>query len=609
MRAVFEYLKLTDKAPQTKVDALFHSAMKRNSDTVNPTNPYPVDQLKDLMHPFIEYKGVIELWLYLLSLVSTEPLIELLVSLKDKLVAYTLELSTDPLICLSQMQTFLQENADELSLIEIVGLNSKELVSLPKKIGLFVNLNALHLAGNNLRELPEEIAQLKQLKMLNLNNNHLVKLPEKIGELKALEYLSLSNNELCSLPLEMGHLSSLQYLSIENNLLKNLPETIGNLENLKFFYLYNNRISHFPAAIGGMQSLQILSAPNNLLIDLPDEIGKLHDLQALILDNNSLSKLPDTLADLKYFEELHVNNNQLGELPKLFTLIRLGCEGNFFTPEENSIFSVSHEQFQYVYNLLGDKKWKECIDGMYHSLGKDVFDLGLHGNEVEPGFLASMLKAFRFLSDNYSYRVDASFYLHLHKISCSHFDGANTQTSVGKEGIGIFRREWVYAMFPAETCAISKKAVNQFYELSRMVSTIFGSSFFLGDILIGSNVSPAGSWIVYNKMKNEQIEMVFNLFLSEFYADISTATSDDEKLLAIAKLIQHLEWLHPVEDGCGRTDTALLNFLLTKYGFNPVLLEYPYRSSCRSLAEWTQYIKQGMQNWQNVAANKLQANT
>jgi hypothetical protein len=502
------------------------------------------------------------------------------------------------------MQTFLKENADELALIEVLNLNGKNLISLPKEIGLFVNLKALDIAGNQLRELPSEISQLKQLTTLNAISNRLMKLPEEIKELTALKYLFLSNNTLCFLPLEIGDLSSLQQLWIENNQLLDLPKTIGNLNNLKLLYLYNNQITRFPDEIGRMQSLQILSAAKNLLVELPDAIGNLDDLQILTLDNNSLSILPDTLASLKNLRELYVNNNQLEELPKLLVLKYLGCEGNPFIPEGNGIAGIDEKEFQFFYNLLGDEKWKECIDGIYHSFGKNVFDLGLHRRETEPGFLASMLDVFQFLPDNYSRRVDASFYLDLHKVACSHFDGANTQTLIGQEKVGVFREESVKAILPSPHYSVSPEAMAAFSELNKVIATILGPSFCLGNIFISSWV-PLQWTIYYNQMTSEQIEIVFNLFLSEFYTEINTATNDDEKLIAIAKLIQHLEWLHPPKDGCGRTDTALLNFLLTKYGFNPVLLDYPYISTCRGLIEWTSWLKKGMEEWWKVAANKL----
>lgn len=41
---------------------------------------------------------------------------------------------------------------------------------------------------------------------------------------------------------------------------------------------------------------------------------------------------------------------------------------------------------------LNNDWWKQVIDGKYQNHGKDVFDLGLHGGEIEPGFLEGYVK-------------------------------------------------------------------------------------------------------------------------------------------------------------------------------------------------------------------------
>jgi hypothetical protein len=543
----FIHLAVKDKSSSAKVDALFHAAKIKDPNHINSVNPYSIEQLKGFMSPFIELKSTTLLWVVLLS---NGPL-----SLRQKMAS--IKLGQDPLIRLSQMQTFLRKNANELTFFKSLDLSNKGLVTLPKEIGLFVSLTELNLSGNQLQTLPEEIGQLKQLTILNVDNN-------RLGD---------------------------------------LPETIGNLNHLQCLYLYNNQISHFPKGIGGMQSLQILSAAKNRLIVLPDEIGSLKQLQILILDFNFLKTLPGTCIHLENLEELHVNNNQLLRLPVLPALRFLGCEGNLFVPSEGGVDSIDEERFNCIYQLIGNEKWKECIDGTYHNYGPDVFDLGLHGGAVEPGFLASMLHVFQFLPKNYHRRVDAAFYLDLHKVACSHFQGASTQTVIGQEKVGVFREEVANADFLAPYYAFTQDAINEFNALNIRLAQILGPSFSLGEIVIIS-LSPLTWRIHYKQMTSEQVAIVFNLFLSEFYADMQKASIEDDKLMAIAKFIQHLEWLHPPQDGCGRIDTALLNFLLTKYGFNPVILQFPYVSSCRGLVEWITWLRKGMDQWWDTVENQ-----
>ncbi len=69
------------------------------------------------------------------------------------------------------------------------------------------------------------------------------------------------------------------------------------------------------------------------------------------------------------------------------------------------------------------KNGRKCVDGKYHDLGKDVFKLGLHGGCIEPEYVPSMEKAFKFCEKYLNKKVDADWYLQLHRITCGHFDG------------------------------------------------------------------------------------------------------------------------------------------------------------------------------------------
>ena len=81
---------------------------------------------------------------------------------------------------------------------------------------------------------------------------------------------------------------------------------------------------------------------------------------------------------------------------------------------------------------------------------------------------------------------------------------------------------------------------------------------------------------------------------------LDTPELKKEKLLAIADLFQKLEFLHPFQDGQGRTDVILLSKLLCEYGFNPAILYDPYVSSYVSLEDWYKYLELGMQEWLKI---------
>lgn len=58
-----------------------------------------------------------------------------------------------------------------------------DLTSLPKEIGLFVNLERLYLEGNKLTGLCPEVEKLSKLRILHLTNNPFPEFPPKIGQL------------------------------------------------------------------------------------------------------------------------------------------------------------------------------------------------------------------------------------------------------------------------------------------------------------------------------------------------------------------------------------------------------------------------------------------
>ena len=625
-----------------QIDTLFHIA--KTNPIFSPSrrshapsvDPYSSLHVAKIMEPFIKAQTLFQFFMAIFDDVPQ--------SLKHQM-AFA-QFSEDAFVSMRQMSKLLLDNRAALAQVEALHLHGKNLKHLPPEIGLFENLKSLDLSNNELSSLPPEILHLKQLNVLNMNGNRCVLLPEEIGGLSSLtalymadnklnflpqeigrlsklEILILSGNKLQGLPTAIGNLSALRQLSLESNRLYQLPNSIGDLKNLEHLHLYNNQLTRLPQTIGACEKLCILSAPHNSLVELPEEISGLKQLKILMLDNNQqLMELPDSLRQLENLYEVYVNENPKVLIPDIPSLQYLGYEGNvmlssgsnfqfladisrrsqaiLLIPNVIKSEMVDKARFDSIYSGLGKMKWKECIDGVYHNFGPYVFDKGLHGKAVEPGFLDSMCKAFELLQGNFGRRVDADFYLELHKVACTHFNGLATQTSIGQDSIGRFRNMGVEANFPSPAYVMEKTAIEEFYALSTRLKCIFGPSFGLG--YIEKIAEFPTTWrIVYQPLNREQVRMVFNLFVSEFYSEIVLSTTEEEKLLSIAKFIRNLEWLHPPLDGCGRTDTALLNFLLSTFGFTPVLLLSPYVSSVRGLMEWVEHVRWGMESWEKEA--------
>ncbi|EMY16264.1 leucine rich repeat protein [Leptospira weilii str. Ecochallenge] len=121
--------------------------------------------------------------------------------------------------------------------VQILYLNSNQLITLPKEIGKLKKLRELHSYNNQLKAIPKEIGELKELQMLDLSHNQFKTLPKEFGNLQNLQILELIGNQLTTLPKEIGKLKNLRELNLSRNQLTTLPKEIGHLKNLQELYL------------------------------------------------------------------------------------------------------------------------------------------------------------------------------------------------------------------------------------------------------------------------------------------------------------------------------------------------------------------------------------
>jgi Fic/DOC family len=277
-------------------------------------------------------------------------------------------------------------------------------------------------------------------------------------------------------------------------------------------------------------------------------------------------------------------------------------ESFFYTPFPIINTDISERALMQLYWGLGrENKWKECIDGRYHHLGKYVFDRGTHQGTVEAGFIGSMEGAegaFAFVERHLNRKINADWYLNLHRRTCAHFNGDPAVFLMGQEKVGVFRTigDNICCVL-SDTYRVSLEAKAAFEALDQELKRELGPSFGLGEMTYTDAFFQTVR-LSYKGMSAHQVRQIFDRFLNAFYQEVESARTPDEKLLAIAKLHQRLEWLHPVKDGTSRTSIALLNKLLTDYGFHPAILEYPHVSSSYTLREWKDYLQAGLVKWE-----------
>ncbi len=108
-------------------------------------------------------------------------------------------------------------------------------------------------------------------------------------------------------------------------------------------------------------------------------------------------------------------------------LTPLAREASTLTPGEIKAFLIekgvlpSFDDAKASYWSLGAQWWKQIIDGKYHRYGPMVFDEGLHGKHVEPGYLKGIEMASHFFVDHFEKEFSLDLYKETHHIACAHF--------------------------------------------------------------------------------------------------------------------------------------------------------------------------------------------
>ncbi|KTD05879.1 ankyrin repeat-containing protein [Legionella gratiana] len=95
-----------------------------------------------------------------------------------------------------------------------------------------------------------------------------------------------------------------------------------------------------------------------------------------------------------------------------------------------------------------------------------------------------------------------------------------------------------------------------------------------------------------------EIEKQVTIIFGEYEKAIQLSQNDDDKIEAITRCIQELEWLHPFGDAnCRTICVLLLNTLLLSQNLNPVILNDPNRFDGYATKELIDEIKKGQDNF------------
>ena len=197
----------------------------------------------------------------------------------------------------------------------------------------FTTINKLNLANNMLKTLPKEVGLLINLQELNLGFNHELnysKAFRMLSPLDSLKKLHLNSSQLKELSKEIQFLINLEELNLSSNLDLNYSKTfrlLSSLDSLKKLILNGTKhhhssfykgLSELPKEIGLLVNLQELNLEFNKLKAIPEEIRLLVNLQCLNLSSNQLKEIPNGIGLLSNLKELNLSNNIDLNLSKTF---------------------------------------------------------------------------------------------------------------------------------------------------------------------------------------------------------------------------------------------------------------------------------------------------
>ncbi len=252
------------------------------------------------------------------------------------------------------------------------------------------------------------------------------------------------------------------------------------------------------------------------------------------------------------------------------------------------------EAMQENWNGLGKKKWMEAISGKYHEHGKYVFDEGLHGETVEPGYFASLKEnVFPLIEKYLGTRTTPEFFLEVHKAGCWHFDGDLTDTLMGPEKIGVFRGE--------EDHIVCEHSADEHEDTDRIEFLAFKPSLGTLEWTDETKTTLRRRFTIFSQ---EQIRQIMAMILDDFYKTIGPeGLSQRKKIRACAKLCKEIIWLHPPRDGRTRTCLLILQKHLTEYVGHPAILEDSYMMAQKGLESLTDYLEKALACWEREKAS------
>ena len=205
---------------------------------------------------------------------------------------------------------FISSKINQLSSLKYLNLNVNKLNKFPVEIIALHNLKDLKLEENNITIIPKEIGEMTSLESLSFGSTHMGSnpidsIPKEIGLLVNLKKLYLTDCPIKHLPKEIGDLKNLETLTLNNSLLDSIPLKGNKLLKLRTLHVYNSRfLTHLN--IENLVQLEELSINGTQLRQLPTGIKNLKNLKFISLDYTLVPDFFEILEAFPYLEEIRI---------------------------------------------------------------------------------------------------------------------------------------------------------------------------------------------------------------------------------------------------------------------------------------------------------------
>lgn len=193
---------------------------------------------------------------------------------------------------------------------------------IPSELGELVNLELLHLYGEEFKYLPATISKLNNLKELVINGNNLEEVPEEVGRLDSLERLSIGSHRLRELPASLRKLVNLKGIDFDCDpmaaidlQLAAIPDYFREFKLLEFFRVNNIKFDDIERFLDCWRRMQVLSLTECGLSEIPQSIRQMRSLKRLVLAGNEIKEIPTWISELECLEHLDMSSNGISEIP------------------------------------------------------------------------------------------------------------------------------------------------------------------------------------------------------------------------------------------------------------------------------------------------------